>query len=280
MELARRILRQRIVLLYILSCFNSVPSTSKLMSDFFPTIQPFQNVIQSAPTTTLLPTAITPSSESLYYKKLDLCLAPNSIGEGWTDTSAAACAITCKQIYESNCSSFIYDKITHLCTPAGQLSNVAPGPQQSPEGDLYVLDFGEIDLLGEFSVYRSGQITTLYFYNSTNANYTQAVETCTSLGSRLVTTATFNKFQFFADLVNSKGCNTWVGLSDRLAEEQLIWSDGQLFNWSAQASLFIRQQPDNVSNIHDCCYMSWTDKLLDQELCGVSMCFICEKICP
>ncbi|KAH9490216.1 hypothetical protein Btru_049448 [Bulinus truncatus] len=121
--------------------------------------------------------------------------------------------------------------------------------------------------------------TTVYMaYYQTPLNYTQALDACKCLDSTLYVAKTTDKFNLFANLVNTVGNDTWIGLDDIANENQFVWvDDGQSFNWSYWSSYFQSDQPDNYMN-EDCVEMHSSNLKLNDEQCANKFYFMCEKL--
>ncbi|KAH9490208.1 hypothetical protein Btru_049432 [Bulinus truncatus] len=213
--------------------------------------------------------------DNIFVKKSAQSCGPVILGTGWTDKSTVSCAINCINTYSINCFSFMYNQETQLCTPGGQLSPSQLAPL-STAGDLYVLK--RDDAYENFRLMTYGATTVYMAYYQTPLNYTQALDACKCLDSTLYVAKTTDKFNLFANLVNTVGQDTWIGLDDIANENQFVWvDDGQSFNWSYWSSYFQFDQPDNYNN-EDCVEMHSSNLKLNDELCANTFYFVCEKL--
>ncbi|KAK0042461.1 collectin-10, partial [Biomphalaria pfeifferi] len=211
----------------------------------------------------------------VFFLKTNNVCGPTRLGRTWTDTSLVSCGLKCRRMFSSDCSSFMFHKVTKLCTPGGRLSSLQPIPAVH-EGELYILMSD--DLNDKFSFISYNSTTVQLFYFKTEVNYRQALEICRCFNSTLNVAKTNDKYQLFASLVKETKHDTWIGLDDIESEGHFVWvDDKQEYNTSISPSYFQGDQPDNYNNNEDCVMMRGSNLQLNDERCDKTFYFICEK---
>ncbi|CAL1536791.1 unnamed protein product [Lymnaea stagnalis] len=215
--------------------------------------------------------ASTSFGANLFKKKLATTCGPVRLGPSWTQSSQISCAVSCKERYPKTCHSFIYNKITHLCTPGSGVSTNQL-PPSAKEGDLYVTD--SCDSYPQFSILSYKSSSTFAVHIPVPVSYTQATVTCQCLDSHLYVAKTLEKFALFSNLINPN-C-TWLGLDDIQVEGQFLWSDDhQQINPMLMRALFPLNRPDNALGYQNC--VMGCGQGLDDDFCTQKNPFICEK---
>ncbi|CAL1544834.1 unnamed protein product [Lymnaea stagnalis] len=164
----------------------------------------------------------------------------------------------------------MYNKITKLCTPGSGVST-SQLPPSAKEGDLFVTD--SCDSYPEFSTLSYNMTTSFAVHFPAPVNYAQAAVTCQCLDSHLYVAKTREKSALFSNL--SVTC-TWLGLDDRDAEGQFVWSDDhQPIDPLTLQMLFYPNSPDDHMGRQDC--VMGCGQALDDHFCESEFSFICEK---
>ncbi|KAJ7393777.1 chromatin-modulating protein mrc1 [Desmophyllum pertusum] len=116
---------------------------------------------------------------------------------------------------------------------------------------------------------------TEYHY-SAKLSWENARAVCLGLEGDLVSIDNEKEMDFVNNNISRiKGREVWIGLNDRLKEDQFVWSDGTPFNSSWSYSNWGNNEPNNIRNDEDCVelyYNVWNDNS-----CSGTNFYICER---
>ncbi|KAJ7393783.1 hypothetical protein OS493_003442 [Desmophyllum pertusum] len=113
------------------------------------------------------------------------------------------------------------------------------------------------------------------FQYSRKLSWENARVVCLGLEGDLVSIEDEKEMDFVNKISSMfKGNDKWIGLNDRLKEDQFVWSDGTPFNRSRSYSNWRNKEPNNKGN-EDCVelyYNIWND-----DSCSGTNFYICER---
>ena len=106
-----------------------------------------------------------------------------------------------------------------------------------------------------------------------NKDWNAAQSACEQWGGYLATINSANENAFVKDLTNCS--KTWLGLTDSVSEGAFIWVDGNPLAGPFIYSNWEEGEPNNKSG--EDCVQIYSDGKWNDEGCGDSYCYVCEK---
>ncbi|BFZ21559.1 hypothetical protein BsWGS_24598 [Bradybaena similaris] len=172
---------------------------------------------------------------------------PVRLGAPWVARSRHSCAKSCMTKYE-NCTSFLFNSATGLCTPGAYINEKQPLPS-SAEGDFFQSFY--CDTSKGFSVRTFGN-TVACAAAFGPATYQHADEDCQSKGAYLMPVRTAEKYYLLIyNLTGNR--DTWVGCDDIQQEGTFIWKeDGRRLTAAEKSAVFGAGEPNDHLGAEDC----------------------------
>ncbi|XP_066276590.1 cysteine-rich motor neuron 1 protein-like isoform X1 [Branchiostoma lanceolatum] len=114
---------------------------------------------------------------------------------------------------------------------------------------------------------------------TTGASYQNAEQQCFQDGARLVTLKAKQINKWLKNKARRAGSDMWIGLSDKVTEKKLIWSDGDPYKKSKRNNFWAKGAIRQNTVDKDCVYMSRRDGYrLRFGNCADERLFICEFV--
>ncbi|CAL1548327.1 unnamed protein product [Lymnaea stagnalis] len=234
----------------------------------------FDQILEVAGQSTSFPVI----SKGMHHFKIDPTpdFAPARLAPGWIDSSSVSCGISCMQHY-ADCLSFLYNRTTHLCSPASSVFNKSD-PPTSKEGELHykvTCDYSK----GFRLMFSGSAMACLANYQVVWLNYTQAHEACQAKGAVLASVKTFDKLAILRNLVG--GNMAWVGADDLAGQGYLVWKlDSSPVANETLESVFSPGEPNNALGLEHCVQYYYVNRMLNDDQCSIRYGYVCEMPLP
>ncbi|CAG5128920.1 unnamed protein product [Candidula unifasciata] len=171
----------------------------------------------------------------------------------------------------NNCTSFLFNSNSGLCTPGAYINEKQPLPS-SEEGDFFQSFY--CDTSKGFSV-KAYLNTTACLVVLAKKTYAAADNDCQSRGAYLMSVKTVEQLNFFVNLTGSR--SAWIGCDDINQEGKFVWKDnGQMMTNSERVNLFAVGEPNDVGGDEDCViFYTGNRGILDTQCTGRHV-YVCE----